>query len=279
MYCHSQKVTAPLLNILQWLCPSPTIPVTSSLLKKSLAMLTSANYIAVLLLSVLQVAIWAAIIAFNVCKIYLLYYDHEYERILASQKWAIFIDPSLINNNWFLNNKNKYGNPMWLIKHIILPVMIIWIVIDLIITTIFDFYIFLVMFIWFIPHLIVGIRYWRKYPTFNDTLGIRKEIKVTLILASIYVIAVIVQSILTIYVDDSLWMTNEMLVSITLVTYSWIITIYPQRANEIGQSRNKQYVAHKSSNIEWRENISTMDGYEEFAAFLQREFSRKTFYL
>ena len=88
--------------------------------------------------------LWAATISLALTKMYLLYYDHEYERILASKKWVIFIDPSIMKNNWFLNNRNKYGNDAWLMKYIILPIVtvfsMIWIVLSVILYHLQDKY-------------------------------------------------------------------------------------------------------------------------------------------
>ena len=136
---------------------------------------------------------WGTLMSLTACKIYLLFYDHEYERILASQKWAIFIDPSIIKNNWFLNNKNKYGNPIWLIKWLIVPIVTTWILIDITITLTNRSLFFVIMSIWFVPHFIVVIWCWRKFPAFNDILEIRNEIKYTLISGSILSIIVVVQ--------------------------------------------------------------------------------------
>ena len=215
---------------------------------------------------------WAAIMIIMICKMYLLYYDYEYERILASEKWAIFIDPSIIKNNWFLINKNKYGSPIWLIKWLIVPIIAIWIVIDVTILLINRTLYFIIISIWFLPHLILGIWFWRKYPSFNDNLGIRKEIKYTLILASIFIIVLIVQLILLIIVDANASVGLFISPQVACIIHSWITVIYPQRANEHRAKMLKEPCT-TGRGIEWREVISSMEGYEQFALFLEREFS------
>ena len=76
-------------------------------------------------------------IALYTVRIYLLYYDHEYERILTSEKWAIFIDPSMVKNNWFLINRNKYGNDIWIVKWIVIPPVIVFVILWSILSVIF----------------------------------------------------------------------------------------------------------------------------------------------
>ena len=214
------------------------------------------------------------------CKIYLLHYIHEYERILASEKWAIFIDPSIIKNNWYLNNVQRYGSSKWLSKRIALPIILVWIFImatSTIILVIYDLVmlIFPIMFIWGVLHIIFGVFCWSKYPKFNDTLWIRKEIQYTLTLGVVLVVLWLIASALSVLVDESYSMLTWIIPAAVCSVYTWIIIIYPQQANELHHGytavRKESSVSEKV--VEWREMVKTMDGYEQFASFLEREFS------
>ena len=255
---------APVGSLMDWIHGSgafdPSSPI--SIVTLSTFLITAAN--------------WGIIMTIMVCKMYLLYYDHEYARILASEKWAIFIDPSIIKNNWYLNNKQKYGSSIWMIKNMIFPIITIWCIIDIIIFMFHRDYIFGYILIWFIPHLIIGIRCWRKYPRFNDDLGIRKEIKYTMRLCLLFVVSLIIASVFQNFVYSQLRAMLLIITQIACTIYSYILVIYPQRANESNQEYHK--MLRKQSTVgdrvvEWKEIVSTIDGYEQFASFLEREFS------
>ena len=95
----------------------------------------------------------------------------EYEHILTSEKWVIFIDPSILSENWFMRNKSKYGNSKWLMKHITLPTMILWTILwtpgpimvyyayendSPQLGAITSFICYLLMVFWLIIHMIIG---------------------------------------------------------------------------------------------------------------------------
>ena len=229
---------------------------------------------------IISSSIYGSMMTLTTCKIYLLHYIHEYERILASEKWAIFIDPSIIRNNWYLNNKQKYGSSKWLTKHIASLIILAWIFIFTVSTIILVTYrleslIFPIMFIWGVPHIIFGILCWRKYPKFNDTLWIRKEIQYTLILGTVLVVLWLVASALDRFVDESYSMLTWIIPAAVCSVYSLIVIIYPQQANELhpGYTAARKQSSVTERVIEWREVVKTMNGYEQFASFLEREFS------
>merc|ERR1719242_640526 len=134
-------------------------------------------------------------------RIYLLYFDHEYNNRLSTQKWKILVDPEVGKNDWFLMNRHtKYGDERFIILRILTPLLII--------------YFSLFAALWFSLHrvhhndaisrvlapvleysftgcialmcAIFGVKFWIKYPNFNDNLLIRQEITNTLKLVGVY---------------------------------------------------------------------------------------------
>ena len=226
---------------------------------------------------------WAPTCSIYATKMYLLYYDHEYERILASEKWTIFIDPNMTKNNWFFINKNKYGNAVWIIKYLIIPSVILFAILRVSLSQTgvayqekFNF-LYLLLLVWSIPHVIVGVWCWRKYPKFHDTFGIKKELIYFVLFALVLVFSVMISGALVSFVNGDLDMLMGIFISLCADVNAWILVIYPQKANQIKHttSNNQNDIGqnNESKNVEWREIIATMDGYEQFAAFLQKEFS------
>ena len=71
-------------------------------------------------------AIHAALPLLYLVRVYLLYFDHEYNRVLNTQKWQIFLDPTLQHTNWFIVNRNhKFGDEKYLLMRILLPVLLL----------------------------------------------------------------------------------------------------------------------------------------------------------
>ena len=61
---------------------------------------------------------WSSMYLFSI-KVYLLYYKQKYTLSIADVSWRKDINPN--EENWYIKNKNKYGNPIYLIKLAIIP--------------------------------------------------------------------------------------------------------------------------------------------------------------
>eukprot|EP01084_Bolivina_argentea_P245643 411203_1 len=47
-------------------------------------------------------------------RLWLMFYDINYSNAIKNHQWKSKIDSNITNsNNWYLNNKNKYGNIKW----------------------------------------------------------------------------------------------------------------------------------------------------------------------
>ena len=266
---HNNIVFSPYRTIIQWLNENESIQHTAGI---STTILSSFTSIAL-----------SGGMGLNTVRIYLLYYDHEYERILASEKWVIFIDPSVVQNNWLLINRNKYGNEIWIMKWIILPTTIVFVMLWGITAAIFAHYDdkhgesywtyqYILVILCMVTNLIISIKYWRKYPSFNDNLSIRKEIKYLLVYALFAVVSVIISTVLTIMVSPDLEMLAGIIMPTFLAFFCCISIIYPEKATKI-YTRLASVSQSDYKIIEWSEVIKSMDGYEQFASFLEKEFS------
>eukprot|EP01083_Nonionella_stella_P138974 423069_1 len=82
------------------------------------------NIVIVIQIDIIHIIVRYWLFAFIVLRIYLLYYDHEYNRTVCNHKWKILINPRELSTNqtWFLANRHtKYGDERWIISHILVP--------------------------------------------------------------------------------------------------------------------------------------------------------------
>ena len=202
----------------------------------------------------------------------------------------MFIDPSIIKNNWFLINKHKYGNSIWIIKWLVLPCVVVFAAIWGLLFGLFAHayeehkknyftYIYILITTFGAIHVPWWIKWWRKYPAFNDNLGIRKEIKYILITTVIATLLMVISSILTIMVSPDLEMLMGIILTGVAAIFFYLTVIYPEKANTVAVNDKTDASVSGNGNatrqrmIHWKEIIKSMDGYEQFASFLEKEFS------
>eukprot|EP01084_Bolivina_argentea_P039914 73751_1 len=61
-----------------------------------------------------------------VWRFWMIHYNIQWTNAYLENKWKQVIDPSYHNehNNWYIDNKKKYGNKSWILHHIIIPIII-----------------------------------------------------------------------------------------------------------------------------------------------------------
>eukprot|EP01084_Bolivina_argentea_P029153 54110_1 len=217
-------------------------------------------------------------------RIYLLYFDHEYNHILITKKWKILVDPLVEKNNWFLiNRRNKYGSSIFVMTRILLPLLFIYFSVfislrftiyamnndavkykDTASSIDFSFAAFSA-----VAASIVGIYFWKKYPNFNDNLLIRKEIKLTLKLYLIYSFFKITMISTMAIFEFHFGGIATTIVQFICVATLWLMIKYPQRI----YLKKKQEIKTKQPPVLWKDSICTKEQYESFANFLEKEFS------
>lgn len=107
-------------------------------------------------------------------RIYLLYFQSQYNEATISQKWKEYVNEQ--HEDFFLSNIHTYGDDKFLIRlcSIIWIILCsIYIVLEIFIPGISLWFIFLIFIILFIFALYI----WRKFPDFHDTLHIRTELQ------------------------------------------------------------------------------------------------------
>ena len=72
---------------------------------------------------VFSVSWWSAFFLLFV-KVFHLYYNQKYNIAIADLAWKMELNPNDANNNWFIINKNKYGDPIYMIKLVSIPFII-----------------------------------------------------------------------------------------------------------------------------------------------------------
>ena len=229
-------------------------------------------------------------------RIYLLYFNHQYSKIVSQQKWQILIDPNIVNSNWFLiNKKNRFGNPSYLVKWMLIPFCAC------------NFAVFCVVIIFFGNHngdlesdlfavgftssfciilVMIGTIIWRKYPKILDEWGIRKEMGLTIKVLTMFPIllcpAIVLKRFGIISPKLTLILTFiglELIICaifFLLVPYSSIKRSDKDsiQSSEIMMASTLQLQAQQSNrNITWQQIIKTNDGFEQFTCFLAKEFS------
>ena len=220
-------------------------------------------------------------LAISALRMWLLYFDHQYGKSLSTKKWKILLDKNHANTDWYLQNRQKYGNPIWLIKCIAIPVVMIYFTIYLIIYWFVHtrrIVCYITSLIPFTAGMIYGWIMWRKFPQFQDVWKVKAELKMTFIVgATFLIIWSITIFICLLFLGNSYrYITTEIIFGFCLAMYFMII--YPQRTmtkaeepSELKTSVNVN-VSHNKI-VYWSQVVQSKNGYESFANFLESEFS------
>ena len=251
-------------------------------------------------------------VSFVVLRVYLLWYDHNIGATLSTQKWKILLNPSFMDQNWFIQKRNTMGNDIWLIPYILLPILGTYVLIYFathIIISIFSENMDLLRGLNFAFHVVVALTgailmaiFWCKYPSFNDTLFIRHELLRTIIILISMGFILLIAAIFNandFHSRDSVIILALIVNLLFLFIYYYLI-IFPYRKlglnqkEKIGQ-RSVSYgltlsvtnITQKSVsdsspptpdttwkfNKSWKYIIESTEGYESFTKFLEKEFS------
>ena len=123
------------------------------------------------------------LILIGIIRYWLIFYLISYNTSIINNKWQSVLDPNIGNQNWYLQNITKWGSFKYIRKYLLIYCIIgylcsnlKWIVRSSSITiTSISFTLFSI-FCQVIP-VIIGIYILCKLPSFNDDIGIRKELK------------------------------------------------------------------------------------------------------
>eukprot|EP01084_Bolivina_argentea_P170631 295677_1 len=238
---------------------------------------------------------WSQLILMTL-RIYLLHFDHEYERLLKTHKWKILINENAMDENWYFQNRLTYGSGIWIIKHrLFIPLLI--------------FYIFYLI-LWFVGRyplditismlhaltllfsiivtifsVIYAVKYWKKFPKFMDNLNIRNELKIIIIyLATAFILGFIIApfSVFRFY-SSAANIFYLIVLSVIHISVCITLTIYPKRKyfQYLNSSGQVQFIknwerSHSIRNTDftsWEKIVHMNEGYESWANFLEKEFS------
>ena len=128
---------------------------------------------------------------------------------------------------------------MFIIKYIIIPLAIVYSILIEGFMALSNYmeidanYVYVIIVTWMAAHFIFGFRCWRRYPKFNDGLGIRNEIKFVQILALVLVILFIIIAGLAVVIHPDFENSFSIIMPIVCCAYSWILIIYPQKVSKV----------------------------------------------
>merc|ERR1719242_1427604 len=230
-----------------------------------------------------------------VIRIYLLHFDFQYTKIWNSKTWSNFINASYVDCNFYVKNRNKFGRASYLLTRIVIPILVLIVVIQIVITNIamksFDdikmtvndpFYQMIIFAVDFAVCALVGFWYWNKFPKIGDTLHIREELQISSILFMVIGVWLVAGGIWSsVFLSGDTTLPRQILViglQFLYTTGVMILVIYPKWRMHKKSSHEMMAVLTSThdagySYAEWTSVIDTDEGYCEFAQFLNMEFS------
>eukprot|EP01083_Nonionella_stella_P040801 110602_1 len=168
-------------------------------------------------------------------RFYMMYFDVNYRISVLEGAWIALLDPNTTKTNWYLNQKEKYGNIRWVaLRLLILYLLSISISIAMSLLMHNDIISIILHFI----AISVNIYIYNKSPTFYDHYYMRDEMKAINIVCCLYVSAQFAHYLYSLwFVEVTAWITLYIVIQITLisslcfVSTAWIVSII---CNEYG---------------------------------------------
>eukprot|EP01084_Bolivina_argentea_P310674 537622_1 len=215
---------------------------------------------------------------FFVARIWYLYYDHKLYEIVNNKVWHSVINNVHFENSWFVKQKHTYGDEKYILLNICVPIFVVSSIIYLILY----FTLFatgdLVSGVVISIAAVFGVKIWRKFPKYHDTLSIRKELKIYLLLTFVSIIVMAIYILISWQFPQIYFVIHFCgMISISIALY--ILVIYPIKSIEMDSliemmSLQTHDVQDKKHWIEFlNENNKQMDHYSSFMTFLGQELS------
>eukprot|EP01084_Bolivina_argentea_P298964 515309_1 len=224
-----------------------------------------------------------------IVRTWLYYFDINYNKEMSNKEWKAYLNECAISNyEWFTSKKHTLGCHIYCSVRALLlttAIIIVYIIFNIKAGLSCDIYAITVYFILFVIAALV----WHKYPKFNDTLGIRAELKRILIVWTLGIVSADIAWICGIYIYGTvkydaflLVAIGMMIVNLSAVVYFTIIDVYIRYKRDEQLPMNASYKLHVQSNSEqykdvniksWKPIIQKIDGYQLFMTHLQAEFS------
>eukprot|EP01084_Bolivina_argentea_P040002 73908_1 len=224
-----------------------------------------------------------AVISFLTLRIYILWYDHQYAKVVTSSKWQLIVNPTFLDNNWFWQHKRKYGNTLYIIKYILLPTVFSYYFVLLIIhisirknylASTLNSIIFIFTVFWMLSHAIICIICWKRYPSFLDNLFIRNELKITIKLLVTLPLFVALASIFGIfgYHDEEATVICMWFSAAACTALCWVMVILPKTKcnpkvyEQVKNVRQEVVASIQEKHLfnSWKEIVFIKEGYESF---------------
>jgi len=240
--------------------------------------------------------------AFIALRAYMLAYDHQYQRALSARKWKIMMKPTRpkpqresfldrqmfsktsslpAKGGWFLEKRAKWGNPKSLLARLLLPI-------------------FILLFIYFSLTLFVTdqlyeaglgvfagsvalcggicVFYWRSLSkSARDALSIRDELRISIVLHFPFVVVLTVCSKLQFDAESVFLLAVQMVWEVAMALQISVMVCYREKKRTVCEQEIAESIVDSETfdndSVGWESIIDTPDGYEQFANFLETEFS------
>eukprot|EP01084_Bolivina_argentea_P213017 361944_1 len=179
-------------------------------------------------------------------KAYYFYYIREYNAFIADKIWVSTINKSNAENNWFIQNKHRFGNINYLLKLNIIPSCLFVLIITIISSYYSDnLFVFITLYsiICLIPMLISFIVLCKiNRHEYDDIYGMKNEIAYQSISLLIGIILSFIGGIITAY-DYRLFWTVQIYISLiitcSLTFISILYSIYYYKQQKKKKTKNK----------------------------------------
>ena len=215
----------------------------------------------------------------------------KYNNALSNYKWKILLNPktkNIIKLNWFVKNKNKFGNILFILK-IVIIITLVFFILYVFVKELLHFYhntstIFIIFAL--LCALTFALYILKQYPSYYDIFYIRKELSLSTILLCATILSIGLSNILLLIDIKFRIIAKHYITLYGNLIFIYLVTIYAQQCN-IGTNSKKTNrntiisiingitTASKNDNsnivMHWKDIIDTIHGYESFMDFLGKE--------
>eukprot|EP01083_Nonionella_stella_P113004 332952_1 len=204
-------------------------------------------------------------------RMWCLHYDHQMYQISNHKSWHCIINNTHFENNWYIKHRSTWGNDKWLMCRIGTPIFIVCSFLHVALhilmygtsQVIVKDVVTLLLTLCFV---LIGIALWTEFPKLGDTILIRKELKMCVLIMAGGIIAFIA---VTFTVGGFSILFVPMTVNMLLLH---VIVLYPiHNVRTHSRSTVDNVMASAKS---WLSFVNICDvNYNAFMSFLAREFS------
>eukprot|EP01083_Nonionella_stella_P232807 820869_1 len=209
-------------------------------------------------------------------KVFILYFDCGYAKALSSKKWKILLNPKLFEDDWFVQNKHKYGESKYIVKVTSILLLLMYVIettVHFCMENPHDFW-YIATVVVIVITLFIDRQMWKSFPSSHDTYQIRNEFLFVLQQSGVALAIHLIPRIITVIIDESAlglsFAHMSAIIVYIAVIFSIIIvpTYYNNRTTALDEMSEYRTIC-----ANWHVLITSTDGFELFMDFLQTHFA------